>query len=90
MEDAMDGVTRVDLQGVAAPLNFMVPMADKPYSYNYDPPPGVPTRNGQSIEYKVTVHDARPVNDALSLDRQGFVLPRHQTAARSATPNASG
>jgi hypothetical protein len=77
----MDGMTRADLQGVVAPLNFMEPMAEKPYSYNYDPPPGVPTRNGQSIEHKVTVRDARPVNDALSLDREGFVLLRHQTAA---------
>jgi hypothetical protein len=81
MEDAMDGVTRADLQGVAAPLNFMEPMAEKPYSYNYDPPPGQPARNGQLIEHKVTVRDARPVNDALSLDREGFVLLRHQTAA---------
>jgi hypothetical protein len=81
MEDAMDGVTRADLRGVVAPLNFMQPMAEKPYSYNYEPPPGVPTRNGQPIEYKVTVHDARPVNDVLSLDREGFVLLRHQTAA---------
>ncbi len=77
----MDGMTRVDLQGVVAPLNFMVPMAEKPYSDNYDPPPGVPVRNGQMIEHKVTVRDARPVNDALSLDREGFVLLRHQTAA---------
>jgi hypothetical protein len=81
MEDAMDGVTRVDLQGVVAPLNFMVPMAEKPYSYNYDPPPGVLARNGQLIEHNVTIHDARPVNDALSLDREGFVLLRRQTAA---------
>jgi hypothetical protein len=59
----------------------MVPMAEKPHSYNYDPPPGVPVRNGQLIEYRVTVHDACPVNDALSLDREGFVLLRHQIAA---------
>ena len=77
----MDGMTRVDLQGVVAPLNFMVPMAEKPYSYNYDPPPGVPVRNGQMIEYKITVQDARPISDALSLDREGFVLLHHQTAA---------
>jgi hypothetical protein len=41
----------------------------------------VPARNGQMIEYKVTVRDARPVNDALSLDREGFLLLRHQTIA---------
>src|SRR6202035_2147791 len=54
---------------------------EKPFSYNYDPPPGVPVRNGQMIEHKVTVRDARPVNDALSLDREGFVLLRRKTAA---------
>lgn len=77
----MDAMTRVDLRGVVAPLNFLVPMAEKPYSYNYGPPPGVPARNGQTIECDVTVHDARPVKDMLSLDREGFVLLNHQTAA---------
>ena len=56
-------------------------MAEKAYSYNYDPPPGVPVRNGQMTEHNVTVRDARPVNDTLSLDREGFVLLRHRTAA---------
>ena len=74
----MDGVIRADLQGVVALLE---PMAEKPSSDDYDPPSGLPARNGQSIEYKVTVRDARPVNDSLSLDREGFVLLRHQTAA---------
>jgi hypothetical protein len=77
----MDGLTRADLKGVMAPLNFIAPMTEKPYSYNYDPPPGVPLRNTENIEYQVTVRDARPVNDALSLDREGFVLLHHQTAA---------
>jgi hypothetical protein len=81
MEDAMDDLARVDPRGVVAPLNFMQPMAEKPFSYNYDPGPGVPLRNGTFAEHGVTVHDARPVNDALSLDREGFVLLRHETAA---------
>jgi hypothetical protein len=77
----MDDMVPADLQGIVAPLNFMVPMKEKPYSYNYDPPPGVPARNGALIAHQVTVHNARPVNDELSLDRQGFVLVRHPTAA---------
>jgi hypothetical protein len=81
MEDAMDGMMHADLPAVVAPLNFMEPMAEKPFSYNYDPPPGQPPRNGKQIEHKVTLHDARPVNGALSLDREGFVLLHHQTAA---------
>src|SRR5215469_8009025 len=81
MEDAMDGVARADLPEIVAPLSFIVPMAEKPYSYNYTPPPGVAVRNTTAIDHAVTVHDARPVNSALSLDHQGFVLLHHQTAA---------
>src|SRR5689334_23196287 len=81
MEDAMDGMTRTGLQPVLAPLNFMQPMAEKPYSYNYEPPPGVAPRNGSFIEHKIPVFDARPVADELSLDREGFVLVHHRTAA---------
>jgi hypothetical protein len=40
----MDGSTVADLNSVVAPLNFLVPMAEKPVAYNYDPPPGVPVR----------------------------------------------
>jgi hypothetical protein len=79
----MDGLAAADLKGVVAPLNFTVPMAEKPYSYNYDPPPGMPARNTQNIEHNVVVHDARAVNDVLSLDREGFVLLHHQTAAEN-------
>jgi hypothetical protein len=77
----MDGMTGADLQTVVAPLNFMEPMAEKPYSYNYEPPAGVTSRNGHFIEYQVAVRDARPVAKALSLDREGFVLLHHKTAA---------
>ena len=77
----MDGMVHADLPVVVAPLNFMVPMAEKPYSYNYDPPPGVPARNGQLVAHQVTIHNARPVNDELSLDCEGFVLVRNPTAA---------
>ena len=38
----MDGLVVADLKGVLAPLNFTAPMAEKPYSYNYEPPADVP------------------------------------------------
>ena len=78
----MDGLAVADLKGVVAPLNFTMPMAEKPYSYNYEPPPGVPPRNTKEEAHEVKVFDARPINDTLSLDREGFVLVRHPTAAR--------
>src|SRR6516165_6208336 len=33
------------------------------------------------FRFQMMHSDARPVNDALSLDREGFVLVHHQTAA---------
>src|SRR4051812_22669321 len=78
----MDGLTVTDLPGVVAPLNFTQPMAEKPYSYNYDPPPGVPPRNTKEETHEVKILDARGVNARLSLEREGFVLLRPPTAAK--------
>ena len=78
----MDGLAIADLDGIVAPINFTQPMAEKPYSYNYEPPPGVPPRNTSEETHRVKVLDARAVADRLSLDREGFVLLRRPTAAR--------
>ena len=77
----MDGLAIADLKGVVAPVNFTVPMAEKPYSYNYDPPPGVPPRNTKEETHQVKILDGRAVNDQLSLDREGFILLHCPTAA---------
>jgi hypothetical protein len=79
----MDGLAVADLKGVVAPVNFTVPMAEKPYSYNYEPPPGVSPRNTREETHQVKVLDAREVADRLSLDREGFVLLRRPTAAKN-------
>ena len=76
----MDGAAG-DLRGVVAPLNFLVPMAERPVAYNYEPPPGVPARTGRGETHTVAVRDARAV--AVSLDREGFRLDRRPTAIRN-------
>ena len=43
----MDGLAATDLNTVMAPLNFLVPMAEKPVAYNYEPPPGGPGQDRQ-------------------------------------------
>src|SRR5581483_1323717 len=79
-EDKMDGLVQNDgsvqneIRGILAPLSFMVPMAEKPIAYNYEPPPGVPQRTGRQEDYEVLVRDGRAVADKLSLDHEGFVL----------------
>ncbi|MGE3782008.1 MAG: CmcJ/NvfI family oxidoreductase, partial [Alphaproteobacteria bacterium] len=77
----MDGTTIADAKGVVAPINFIAPMKEKPYSYNCEPPPGVPARNTREETHTVKIIDARPFNDTLSLDREGFVLLSYATAA---------
>jgi hypothetical protein len=79
----MDGLAIADLKGVLVPINFTRPMAEKPYSYNYEPPPGVPPRNTREETHQVKVLDARAVADRLSLDREGFVLLHRPTVARN-------
>jgi hypothetical protein len=83
----MDGMNRSKPRGVVAPLSFMEPMADKPYSYNYNPPFGVPVRNSALVDREVMVHDARSINAELSLDREGFVMttPHGQRLSGCAT-----
>src|SRR6516164_6736810 len=76
----MDSSAVADVKSVVAPLNFLVPMVEKPVAYNYEPPPGIPVRTGQRISHHVRICDARPMIDRLSLDQEGFVLLHHQTA----------
>ena len=77
----MDG-SATTLNSIVAPLNFLVPMAEKPVAYNYEPPPGTPQRTGRSEEHQVVIRDARPLVGQLSLDKEGFVLLHHQTAVK--------
>jgi len=79
----MDGLAATELDTVVAPLNFLVPMVEKPVAYNYEPPPGIPARTGKSEEHHVAIRDARPLIGWLSLDREGFVLLHHQTAVKN-------
>jgi hypothetical protein len=70
------------LTGVEADLVYLAPMKERPHSYTYDPPPGVPRTNTVNQPHTVTMHDARPIAADLSLDREGFELVGHRTAVR--------
>ena len=79
----MDGLNLTGAKGVVAPLNFTEPMAEKPYSYNYEPPPGLAPRNTRPETREIKIFDARQFADRLSLDREGFVLLNHPTVAKN-------
>lgn len=62
-------------------LNYMAPMAARPFYLQYEPPPGTPWRNVKADRHTVVVHDARG-EEAPSLDAGGFLLASLQTEAR--------
>jgi hypothetical protein len=67
---------------IEAPLNYLVPSAEKPFVYTQEPPPGMPKRRGEFEKRIVAIRDGRPFTGEFSLDRQGFALQRRPTAVR--------
>ncbi len=65
--------------GVEAELSFIVPDGRKPFSHQYDPPPGQPVRSHQYENRKVFIQDGRPFADSFAIDREGFALVPHAT-----------
>lgn len=69
----------LDLPYIEAELSYLTPMAEKPVSYAYEPPAGVPRSNGKFETHKVPIRDARTISHQVSLDREGFGLTAHDT-----------
>jgi hypothetical protein len=67
---------------VEATLGFTRRIAERGYSYAYDPPDGEPRTNLIPDERRVRIADLRPIAGELSLDVQGFALTSSPTAVR--------
>jgi hypothetical protein len=65
---------------VDAAMTYLADTAIKPVTYNPPPGTGEQRRVGNYGAFRVRVHDARPIAGRLDLDREGFVLARHDTA----------
>ena len=59
---------------VVAPINYIVPIGEKPFSYTYEPPPGKPWRNTAYEPRPMAVRDARRLTEQPSLETAGFTL----------------
>jgi hypothetical protein len=70
--------TPASVTTIEAELNYLESNGERPVSYQYEPPPGVPERSGVYRAHRVTISNARvaPPPGALSLDRNGFELHR--------------
>jgi hypothetical protein len=74
----MDAVS--SLPQVTGEIVYLARTPDKPHTYTYDPPEGVPKSNIVSEPHSVPIFDMRPVADGLTLDVQGFALVPAPTA----------
>jgi hypothetical protein len=70
------------LPWVSAELNYLAPTRERPRTYTYDAPTGVPRTTAVNEPHTVQISDARPILSELSLDEEGFALVRHRSAVR--------
>jgi len=67
------------METVNAALNYLEDPAQKPVTYTYRPPDGVPARSGRYTKFTVPIHDARAMVSQLSLDKQGVILAHQES-----------
>lgn len=65
---------------VHADLNYLAPTRQRPRTYTYEPPIGVPRTTTVNEPHRVLIRDARPIISGVSLDREGFGLVSHDSA----------
>lgn len=70
----------VPLPQVEAELNYLAPMAEKPYTYLYEPPIGVAPHNLVYESHRLPIYNGRSISSALSLNHQGFQFISHRSA----------
>jgi hypothetical protein len=70
------------LPSVEGELHYLVPMAERPRNYTFDPPSGVARSNTSHEPHRLPVHDLRPIASTISLDAVGFDLVEHRSAVR--------
>ncbi|MEH2193353.1 MAG: CmcJ/NvfI family oxidoreductase [Nostoc sp.] len=68
-----------NLPSVEANLTYLIPMAEKPINYTYEPPAGIPRSNGTHQTHKLPIYNARSISENILLDREGFAFTKHQT-----------
>jgi hypothetical protein len=65
---------------VEGEMNYLRPMAEKPYTLAFYTEPGDLPTNAIYDAHKVRIHDARPIAATASLDVEGFALARRPSA----------
>lgn len=79
----MDARTQGGSKTVEAKLNYLTPMTERPFSYRYPPPEGMPQTNISHTPYALSIADGRPQAAEFTVDREGFQLVEEPTAVKN-------
>jgi hypothetical protein len=60
-------------------LNYTEDTGEKPFTYLYEPPAGMPARSARTVKHAMRILDGRALRDRITLDREGFALANHET-----------
>jgi hypothetical protein len=67
---------------IEAHVNYLAATGERPVSYTFEPPPGIPPFSGRRDARAVRIGDARSLAEHPTLDREGFARVDHATAVR--------
>ncbi len=67
-------LTRNEANDVLGNLSYLVPQAEKPFHFMYQPPPDTLRQNCQYRQHICAIQTARSIADSISLTVQGFEL----------------
>ncbi len=70
------------LESITAPVQFSINTGETPVALVKGMGEGPDRRTGTFEQHDVTIHDGRPIADRLTLDREGFILMRYDTAVK--------
>ena len=65
---------------VESTMSYLAPLPERPYYYQFEPPPDRQWRNTKGDRRTVVIHDARTEAPDATLDDAGFQLVTHTTA----------
>jgi hypothetical protein len=67
---------------VAADLHYITPTGERPRTYTFEPPPGVPRSTAVYAPHRMEIRNFRPFAGDVSLDVEGFALVHHRSAMK--------
>ncbi|MGC2787765.1 MAG: CmcJ/NvfI family oxidoreductase [Roseiarcus sp.] len=76
-------IATASLPHIQAALNYLAATGEKPVTYAYQPPPGVPWSTAEADERATIIHNLRPAASELSLDDVGFQFLTYASAVKN-------